>query len=578
MSEEKQAGAAAVVARVIQQERLHHGSFLQWVRLSSTSVFMLITGLLVSYGSSEPFEYFRRIALYWLASIALLVGYRVSPALAHRAGWAIVAVDLPFIYFINERAVTASAAPSAWANHALALVIFLVAVTGLLFNTRLTAVVAAGAAACFAGLAIHAGQTPLQISTGLTVVLMMGTLTTFVAFRMHKLSERAVDDALLSERATAEARTHKENFERLIRGNPGNLFLHRNGVVLFANQAIIDLLGCQAEQAETQIAERLLAPLQAATASGGLSTGPREVTVTRRDGSALHLEATDLVLNTEGGPTIATSVRDLTSLRQAQAQLLISNRMAALGTLAAGLVHEVKNPLSYVGTNLDFVQSSLPASALGGSELDEALKEARHGVAQINEIVQAFKIFSHPSRGTPVPVAVVDAIESAIRIAMPEIRSRAELVRRFDFHPIILGSASRLSQVLLNLLVNAAQAFPETGALEGPRDGNRKTITVSIERGSGQCIISVRDNGIGMSAAVLKNLFVPFFSTKPEGQGTGLGLSISKSIVEEMGGVLSVESTPGVGSCFSLKLPVVGEQSVSPQEKRPAPTVGAGPA
>jgi signal transduction histidine kinase/CheY-like chemotaxis protein len=256
--------------------------------------------------------------------------------------------------------------------------------------------------------------------------------------------------------------------------------------------------------------------------------------------------------------------RRLAELKEAHDQLVVSERRAGVGQLAAGVAHEINNPLAYVTGNLSFVADLIGearAALLRGeeegrdqamralAELAPAVSDAAQGASRVHQIVRGLKAFSRGDEDVRTPVDVRAALSVAIDMALNEIKHRAVLLRDLAPLPRVEASEVRLTQVFLNLLVNAAQAIPAGNA-------TRNTIEVSARVDEeGQVVVVVRDTGSGMSPAVKARLFEPFFTTKPTGQGTGLGLPISLGIVSSYGGTIDVESEPGRGSTFRVRLP-----------------------
>jgi len=245
------------------------------------------------------------------------------------------------------------------------------------------------------------------------------------------------------------------------------------------------------------------------------------------------------------------------ALKQSEASLIVADRLASVGRLAAGVAHEINNPLAYVVMNtsaaLEDLQRALPkADPLlrpGLEEAAAALREARAGSERVRLIVRDLKLFSRADVDARDPVDLVKVIESSIGIAWNEIRHRARLVKDLSPLPEVVGSESRLGQVFLNLLVNAAQAI-EPGAPD------QNEIRVVTRREGDRAVAEVRDTGSGIPQELRKRIFEPFFTTKPIGVGTGLGLAICHTIVSELRGELTVESTPGKGTAFRVSLPI----------------------
>lgn len=239
--------------------------------------------------------------------------------------------------------------------------------------------------------------------------------------------------------------------------------------------------------------------------------------------------------------------------RRMQQQLLLADRLSSVGMLAAGIAHEINNPLAYVLGNVDFAMERLASGrSLDGAELAEvvqALGQAREGSARIGHITRDLKVFCRSdAEPTAGPVNVRRVMESSISMAWNQIRHRAQLTRRFERVPVVNGDEHRLGQVFLNLLVNAAQAFPEDRMADNE-------IVVAIRVEDGKVLIEVEDNGNGMSPEQLSRAFEPFYTTKPAGVGSGIGLSICRSIVTDMGGEIGCQSLRGSGTTFRVELP-----------------------
>lgn len=255
----------------------------------------------------------------------------------------------------------------------------------------------------------------------------------------------------------------------------------------------------------------------------------------------------------EGGVGV---VDDVTERRAIEARLAQGDRMASLGRLAAGVAHEINNPLAYVRTSLDIMDralAGLEASAGTLARANEALLKAYDGVERVRVIAGDLKTFSRGDEGSWLPVDLRVVVDTAVNLAWNEIRHRAELVRELRAVPTVMGSETRFVQVLVNLLVNAAHAIDERGG------GSGEQITVRLgEMNPDRVFIEVRDTGIGIPADRVSRIFEPFWSSKPKSQGTGLGLSICHGIVSAAGGEIRVtRSTPQVGTTFRIELPAI---------------------
>jgi signal transduction histidine kinase len=242
--------------------------------------------------------------------------------------------------------------------------------------------------------------------------------------------------------------------------------------------------------------------------------------------------------------------RDITGRRKLELdRAVVSERMASMGRLAAGVGHEINNPLTYALGNVDgliettTVAGGPPATA----DLLERLHETRDGLWRIRVIVRDLQTLSRADEAQ-TELDLKQVVEQAIQIAGAELRHRAPVVRNYQTVSTVLGSRTRLGQVFLNLIVNAAQAIRE-GRIESNR------IEIAIRDVGTEAVVEVTDTGTGIAAEHLDRIFDPFFTTKPVGSGTGLGLSISREIVTRHGGSLTVSSAVGFGTTMTVRLP-----------------------
>lgn len=261
--------------------------------------------------------------------------------------------------------------------------------------------------------------------------------------------------------------------------------------------------------------------------------------------------------------------------RNLAARLEETERLALLGTIAAGVGHEINNPLSFTLGNLELSETVISAIRTDLAELRQAspatdisdslgvvsdkldrlsvlLQDSRTGAERVRLIVRNLQSLSRRSEDRRVRLDIKKVIDSAISMVWSQIKSRAKLERLYSEGVEVSGDETRLGQVFLNLLVNAAQAIRETAP-----ELNR--IQVVVRKDGKRAIVEVRDSGTGMSQALRSRIFEPFFTTKGQGQGTGLGLSICRDIVEAHEGEISVESEPGLGSTFIVTLPLYGD-------------------
>ena len=275
----------------------------------------------------------------------------------------------------------------------------------------------------------------------------------------------------------------------------------------------------------------------------------------------------DLVPGILPGLSLAV-LRDVTERREVQARLALADRLISVGTLAAGMAHELNTPLAYVAANLEFLARAVPEHlAPGGApEIGEALRESVDGAERLRLIIEDLRTFSRPPDGDEQGPADLDAVlRSCIGMAWNEIRHRARLQRDLPPLPAVAGNPARLGQVFVNLLVNAAQSI---------REGDVEANVIRVLRAcapGGRVAVEVSDTGAGIPSHVLPRIFEPFFTTKPAAAGTGLGLSICRTIVDALGGTIDVKSQPGAGSTFRVVLPVAQGPAAAPTVTPPPP-------
>ncbi|HVO31465.1 MAG TPA: ATP-binding protein [bacterium] len=227
-------------------------------------------------------------------------------------------------------------------------------------------------------------------------------------------------------------------------------------------------------------------------------------------------------------------------------QLFFRDRLASIGVLTAGITHEVRNSLTSVVLSLDALARLSEGSATD-PELLQLVKGAQESARHIKDIVSDLQAFGRPDGSAPAAIRLMPVVESSLRISRHALVQRARVTVDIPAETQVQGSEGRLAQVLLNLLINAAQAIPE-----GNPSGNE--IRISARSSGPRTIVEVRDTGAGIAPEIRDRIFEPFFTTKRDGEGTGLGLWIARNLVMGMGGEVRVESEPGRGTTFQLLL------------------------
>ncbi|MEW6430635.1 MAG: ATP-binding protein [Myxococcota bacterium] len=238
-------------------------------------------------------------------------------------------------------------------------------------------------------------------------------------------------------------------------------------------------------------------------------------------------------------------------IRELERRLLATERTYALGVVAAGIAHELRNPLTSLSLCVQLAQQLVSEEPFGAEQREgarRALEDAARAVDSIVEITSAMELSTRQRETAAVDLREI--VSLAIRSVQGELKARGRLEEALDEVPRIRASRTQVGQVVLNLLINAVQALD-------PAKRNTNWVRVSLKRDGRSLVLSVADTGAGIPADVLGRIFDPFFTTKQDG-GTGLGLAISRQIVTELGGTIDVDTVPGRGTTFRVRLPVPG--------------------
>jgi two-component system, cell cycle sensor histidine kinase and response regulator CckA len=411
--------------------------------------------------------------------------------------------------------------------------------------------------------------TPIRDSDGMTV----GALAMMTDRTRYMQAESAL-------------RKSEEQYRQIVEAtSDGIIKIAVSGLIVFTNARLAEMLGYEAREligASIVDFMTVAAREHAAELSEQMEKITVDTSFRHKNGAEISVSiAVSYLLDGAGQLSgYLGLVRDVTERKKLMSQLMVSDRMASVGTLAAGVAHEINNPLSSVIANLDCVIEDLArrrpshaehAGKVGlevGSlaEIEVPLADAREAAERVRLIVRDLKIFSRsPTEDARGVVDVESIMESSLRMGWNEIRHRARLVKHYAVVPPVDANEGRLGQVFLNLLVNAAQALPEGQA-------ERNEIHVTTRLAADRVIVEVSDSGPGIAPDVIGRIFDAFFTTKAAGVGTGLGLAICHRIVTDIGGELTVESKVGQGSTFRVSLPIAR------REERPsAPPVASPP-
>jgi PAS domain S-box-containing protein len=363
-------------------------------------------------------------------------------------------------------------------------------------------------------------------------------------------------------------RRSEQNLRALLEASPNATCVSSAEHIEYANAAMVEYLGYDAQDSlvrptlaelsdevihpgdrvRTRDAYRQLFADLGRDASGKPSRVVRieEIRVRRkRDGALRVCDMYGVIVLQNGAPALVTYLHDRTEQKITEERMRLADRMSSLGTLAAGVAHEINNPLAYVIANMEFIAKRL--DVLREEDLVGPISAVRVGLERIRRIVQGLKTFSRRDEETIGPVDVVGVIESCVDIAQSQLRHTCRVIRDYTDVPPARGNDARLGQVFLNLLVNASQSFDE-------HRRDRNEITVRVTEAAERIVVEVRDNGCGIPSVDLPRVFDPFFTSKPIGSGTGLGLSVCHGIVTALGGEITIASSVGEGTTVRVAL------------------------
>ena len=397
-----------------------------------------------------------------------------------------------------------------------------------------------------------------------------------------------VADAFLSEHykdclSVAVVNEHNQAVGMISRHQLNDIFLKKFGRDLFGSRPVKDFMRADVLAVDV---DSSLASAAAFISANMVFPLSEDFIITNKGqyigmGAVLHLLSAMEKQISQNAADLNKAYKQLSS---SQAQLVQSEKMAALGQMVAGVAHEINTPLGYVNNNIEMLREFFGqlnfvlqaherlvntllapestdvdiAESLAGvddakagmdlaqffSDLDGLFNDTLYGVEQISELVTGLKDFSRLDQAVTDHVSVNDCIENALLIARNTLKYKVEVIKRLDNVPLIRCTASQINQVLLNLFTNAAQAIKTQGYL-----------LIKTWADTDQVYISVQDTGSGIAPENLAKIFDPFFTTKPVGQGTGLGLSISYKIIQQHGGSIRVASEVGKGTRFVIALP-----------------------
>jgi PAS domain S-box-containing protein len=364
---------------------------------------------------------------------------------------------------------------------------------------------------------------------------------------------QSIVDVTEREQLARNLKESEEKYRLLAEASLDGIALHRDFKLLYVNRACLEMFGFQNPEemlgrdftsfidlpAPEAASQRLLHLLQ-----GDRKPRTFEMKGAKKDGSRFDLEAISFPSSYEGAPASQTHLRDITKKKQLEEHLTHTEKLAALGQLAAGVAHEMNNPLGSILVLSYLLLEDLDRESPEWRQVDKIVREA----SRCKEIVKGLLEFSRYMPAKMVPVNLNAILENVLSLVSDHLLFQyVEVVRRFNPNlPLVLGDRSRLEQVFINLLMNGAEAMKGMGRLH-----------VSTEVVSGGEVVRVRftDTGPGIPEAHLNRLFDPFFTTKEVGKGVGLGLSISYGIIQKHLGSIAVADTGPGGTTFVVELP-----------------------
>ncbi len=564
---------ALSVATTMDDERVanaHRGAVVRLLAAMSFAaacvVFGRIQGKDVWRGSDAT------ALIYAVGAAVVLVGVRRSRALALASGYAVPLLDVVAMHFVQRAMMASSPIPAMIVTFNLSTMVVFIILATLWLEARVILATAVMATVSQAILYASLGA-PADIDVSVAIIFgMVAAICIYLSKRVSALVKTAASLAVSQRDAEVKlergAEEQSRGFRDLVDGLPDGAMVVGDGIIRYANAKLGSLASSTREEIVGAVAESIVVDDELGALSAHLSEAkareatPIELHLRRKDGRRIPIEVMSTPLLMGGEACTVSVVRDVTERKILSDQLLLSDRLASMGTLAATIAHDINNPIAVVGTNIDFTLDELdelrqltandlldgPALAARVNEMRAALKDSRDAVQTVSAIVRELKTFSRVEDDASVTIDLRAIVESTLRIVHTQVRARGRLVTELTAVSPVQGVASRLGQVLLNLVVNAAQALPE-GA---PAD-HRVTIRTYDE--NEDAVIEVADSGSGMSDEVRARIFEPFFTTKPVGVGTGLGLAICERIVTAMGGRIDVKSTLGEGSTFRVLLP-----------------------
>lgn len=333
------------------------------------------------------------------------------------------------------------------------------------------------------------------------------------------------------------------SLRHIIERAPQAILVHRNGRLLMANPAAHAMIRATKSLVDHPLLTLFL-PLQGSEQANASTIHRVDRRIRRFDGEVIDVEVTTTPIVFDGEPAMGSFLHDQTTARTLQKRMLSMDRVITVGTLATSVAHEIKNPITFLATNLAYLNE-----VVNCADLQEVIHECMTGIDHLRTIIGDLHGLAQPTAANTLEsVDVESTLDFALRMAGPYLYDRAKITRTAHATHSVRAQGTRLAQVFVNLLINAGQAIGEDPKRE-------HTVQIASEDAGRYVEIRICDDGPGITPEELMHVFEPFFTTKNLNQGIGLGLTICRQLIEECGGMLTLESQLGAGTTCIVRLP-----------------------
>jgi PAS domain S-box-containing protein len=545
--------AALANERLVGVRRLHA------VRIGGVSAFFALYLILGGALGMRAWQgNLRLFAIYWAVSLVLWAASRQNDRIASAAALGIALVDMPAVFFVQLATFPTSNTVTGVAGFTAGVYVFLVFLAALNLE-RWQIVLTSVSAAFWEGMLQHeAGVVSEAIVASAILMGLAGATSAFAGGRVLALLSRATSRGIDQQRAEHALAQTERSYRALIEGSPDTIGVVRDGVLVYANQALLEALGYAslsevagrkygefilgADRSETQVRLRVAATGTRARAS--------EERLVKKSGSQITVETAALRVVFDGEPAVMVVGRDITERKKMESELqrareakIRNEKLAAVGQLAAGVAHDLRNPLSAVRNAFHWIQKRVAPSPLGEEpRVIQAIAIVDKELRACSGIVEELLDFARERPLNRQPTSLRALLgDAASIIRKPE--STALAIQVGDNVPMLRLDPDQFRQVLVNLLQNAAEAMPDGG-----------TVRASVQLAGELVVLEVIDEGVGIPEKNLEQIFEPLFTTRA--RGTGLGLAIVAAIVKRHGATIEVASKVGAGTTFTVRMPI----------------------